>query len=477
MYNHQRAPIYEALLKIKENHVSFHVPGHKLGQDYDPDGLLLYQSILTIDQTEIDGLDDLHHAEGIIAEAEELAADAFGSEETKFLVGGTTAGIIALILATVGQGGKCLIQRNSHKSIFNGIKLVGGTAVLLNPNVDVESGVPLGVNPAQIEEELQKDPHIKVVFLTSPNYYGQTSDIKAIAEIVHRYGLPLLIDEAHGAHFKFHPDMPRTALSQGADGVVQSIHKTLPAMTMSSMIHFQGHRINRDRVKQFLSMIQSSSPSYPLMASLDLARRYMMVGEGRIHLDRAVKEVKNLHQAVESVPWIKLVRTDDPLRIVMLLPDGWSRLFHKHLLKNRIYVEIIEPGRIVLVVTGGNRTDEIDQLIRAIHSFPLPSESFTFSRPFFLPARSPSKTNVTFDWQLEKLDSEWIPLEESKGRIVAEIISPYPPGIPLLIEGEKVTEEMISILENLLNEGVHIQGMNNGRIRVYSIPEKGGWKS
>lgn len=461
--NHFRAPLFEALIRIRNGHTSFHVPGHKQGMDFDRAGIEFFQEILSLDMTELDGLDDLHHAEGVIAEAEALAANAFGSEETKFLVGGTTAGNLALILGTVRNGGKCLIQRNSHKSIFNGLRLAGGIPVFIPPRFDPNYGVPLGPTVEEVERALEKNPDIQAVFLTSPNYYGQTAEIDLIAEVVHRRNIPLMIDEAHGAHFNFHRDLPRTALEQGADAVVQSTHKTLPAMTMASMLHFQGERIDRDRVKQMLTIIQSSSPSYPLMASLDLARRHMMVGSGQIELDRMIREVKQFKERLQTFSWLQLVPTADPLRIVLNVPQGWGKTIQQHLQTKGIYLEIVEPSRLVLVVTGGNTGRQLEELIQVFESFQYPSKSFCFDHP----------NTAEYHWDREYIHSnvhwmekEKILLAEAKDRIAADMIIPYPPGIPFLLPGEKYTEGIIEGIQSLIKQGIHVQGIKDGQVAV-----------
>ncbi|WP_158702797.1 aminotransferase class I/II-fold pyridoxal phosphate-dependent enzyme, partial [Paenibacillus faecalis] len=274
----ERAPLIEALLTYKNKaNISFHVPGHKNGKVYDGiQDAELFSEVMKIDVTEISGTDDLHHPEGVIREAQLLAADCFGAEESFFLVGGSTAGNLAMVLTVCSQPGDLiLLQRNVHKSVLNGLMLAGARAVFLEPQIDEYSGLAVMPSQETVRAALAAYPEAKAVFVTSPNYYGMGSDLKELADLCHANEVPLLVDEAHGAHYGMHPDLPESALSCGADGVVQSTHKMLSAMTMGSMLHVQGRLLDRSLLRQRLAMVQSSSPSYPVMASLDLARRLL----------------------------------------------------------------------------------------------------------------------------------------------------------------------------------------------------------
>ncbi|MCK9905412.1 aminotransferase class I/II-fold pyridoxal phosphate-dependent enzyme, partial [Frankia sp. Cpl3] len=273
----RKAPLFEALERHAEKKPHpFHIPGHKMGNSFDRAGKDVYRNILPLDMTEISGLDDLHQPEDVIAEAQSLAAEAFWAEQTKFLIGGSTVGNMALIMTVCKPGDKILVQRNCHKSVYNGAILARANPVFIVPAVDLATGVAAGFRREDVERALQAHPEAKAVFLTNPTYYGMGIDLAKMAAVIHRHDIPLLVDEAHGAHFGFHPALPGSAMQAGADAAVQSTHKMGTSLTMSSMLHIQGPRIDRDKLFRVLAMIQSSSPSYPLMASLDLARRYMV---------------------------------------------------------------------------------------------------------------------------------------------------------------------------------------------------------
>ncbi|MBE3554570.1 MAG: ornithine decarboxylase, partial [Thermicanus sp.] len=436
--------------------------GHKQGNFFDREGIKDFSGILYLDQTELTGLDDLHHAESVIKEAEELARDAFGAEGTKFLVGGTTAGILALLLGvkaeTIG------VQRDSHKSVFNGLKLARKKGLLLPPVIDDSSLLPKGVNIKLLLSRLA-DHKMNALLLTSPNYFGYAIPLREIVCASHKEGIPLMVDEAHGAHFKFHSSFPPTALQQGADAVVQSIHKTLPAMTMASMIHWQGKRIDWKGVKEWLSAIQSSSPSYPLLASLDLARRHLAL-YGEEEFERAMKEMRSFRERLKGLPWLQAVENDDPLRLVLLLPEGWGQRLKEHLESLRIFLEMVTPYHLVFVFTPGNTAEDYEKLWSALTSFSLPSLKARFPTQIPYPMEIWGKEKVIAFDSLP-MEKRKISLEEAAGKRAGEMIIPYPPGIPLLLEGETVEKEAIEWLFAWRREGNSVYGVYDDQIYIY----------
>lgn len=312
------APLYAELLRYAaRKEASFHVPGHKDGNYYSngagemPKG---FGEVLEIDATEIEGTDDLHDPEGVILEAQRKAAAFFGAEESFFLVGGSTVGNLALILTVCREPGDILIvQRNVHKSVLNGLMLAGARAVFVAPDSDPGTGLAVLPGESTLEQALARYPEARGVFVTRPNYYGMGRSIRETARICHEREVPLLVDEAHGAHYGLHPALPASALAEGADGVVQSTHKMLAAMTMGAMLHVQGGLLDRGLLRRRLAMVQSSSPSYPIMASLDLARSVTQ-SRGEAAFAPALQAAAQIRRELERLPRFGFVRPE--------LPDG-----------------------------------------------------------------------------------------------------------------------------------------------------------
>lgn len=520
-----QAPIMDALLQYREaGRASFHVPGHKNGQLYrQEETARLLQDVMSIDVTEITGMDDLHHPEDAILEAQQLAADCFGAEESFFLVGGSTAGNLSLILTVCSQPGDILlVQRNVHKSVLHGLMLAGARAVFLEPYIDPVSQLASAPVDSTIRSALAAYPEAKGVLITVPNYYGMGLDVAAIAEVCHQVGVPLLVDEAHGAHYGLHPQLPASALAAGADGVVQSTHKMLSAMTMGAMLHIQGERIDRELLRQRLAMLQSSSPSYPIMASLDLARRYVHVHreqafhegmeairvfhEGWTGLTRfELLEPADLHstppvsQSVraseadvqESEPLLDSIpgySTQDPFKIVICDRYGvWSGYELQEKLEQQGCVPEMSTERyVVLLFTLASVREDAVRLLQALEYLeaesPLLLSEDELNESLHKENHEVSTWNnlralhysqpVQFHLQPPKGDQvEIVSLELCSGRVAAEMVIPYPPGIPLLYPGETIQADMVERLMKLQNAGAKCQGVADPSmrtIRVYS---------
>ncbi|GGG24419.1 aminotransferase class I/II-fold pyridoxal phosphate-dependent enzyme [Paenibacillus abyssi] len=482
------APLYEALKRhIALSPRSFHVPGHQYGRalhNKAPDTIYRdYEALLKLDVTELSGTDDLHHPEGVIQEAQQLAARTFGAEETFFLVGGSTAGNLALILAHCAPGDILIVQRNVHKSILNGLQLAGAQAVFITPSVEPDTGLPTVPSIQQIEEALRRYPNAKAVMLTNPNYYGMGVELHRYVELIHRYGKPVFVDEAHGAHYGIHPDLPGSALNAGADGVVQSTHKTLSAMTMGAMLHVQGSRIDRFAIRRTLAMIQSSSPSYPIMASLDLARA-IVHQEGAGLFEQAIRMANLFRQQMqERLPIFLVMGTEarqpyydymDPLRIV--ISDSTGALsgyeLQKQLEAYGCWAEMADPRHVVLLFGISTSLEDMEALIHACEVIAATiSMNADRQHSFQFLLDSGVSEPVSFSRTLSDVDDvETIPLSESAQRIAAEMIIPYPPGIPILYPGERIHPLTVTTLQQLARHGAKCQGASDPTltaIRVY----------
>ncbi|MDF2926264.1 MAG: lysine decarboxylase-like protein [Paenibacillaceae bacterium] len=472
-----KAPVYEALQARRlKGESSFHVPGHKFGHGLGEAGCEHYRRIMELDYTEIDGLDDLHHPVGIIEEAQNLASACFGSEESMFLVGGSTVGNLAMLMTVCSRGDLILVQRNAHKSVIHGLMLAGARVVFLSPVIHEQSGIAGCVAWRTLAAALAQYPEAKGVFLTNPNYYGMGRDLGPHAELVHRYGIPLLVDEAHGAHLGFHPDLPPSALSRGADAVVQSTHKMLTAMTMGAMLHVQGTRIDRRRLKERLAMLQSSSPSYPLMASLDLARRRIATEGERLlaevleHLrtfqaDYSERASGNPLQFVPPSPPSPAFDYMDPFKLIVY--DATGRLSGFRLLEELadegVVAEMADDRHTVLACSLATSRQDLARLNQAMLRMEAgPRGDYCPTGPAMLQGYAPpEEIGVPILMGLDESEEREriaVPLYESVGRICAQSVIPYPPGIPLLFPGEQIRLSVIEYIDKLMKTGARFQG-------------------
>lgn len=480
----ERAPIYEMLVSHAGKRGSaFHVPGHKqraVWRDGDADDR--YRRLLELDLTELADTDDLHHPSGPIAEAQSLAAACFGAEETRFLVGGSTAGNLAMILGTAAPGDLLIVQRNVHRSVFHGLMLAGVRAVLLQPMIDEPSGLAVIPDADAIAEAIRRYPEAKGVVLSSPNYYGIGANLGTIADLCHSAGLPLLVDEAHGPHFGFHPLLPPSALQAGADVVVQSAHKMLSAMTMGAMLHMQGPLANREAIRQALRMVQSSSPSFPLLAALDLARRQLQT-EGAAAFEPALEAVRRVKDRLPGTRFDALkpqldsrtVKYHDPLKLVLYDADREMTGFQirDELAARGCIAEMADSRYAVLAFGVGSRPQDADALIHALKEISSDAASFVDrTRNAFapLPAHAPLGEIPEPAWIPRVLsDTERIPLEESAGRTAGEWVIPYPPGVPELYPGERITGETIEKLLRWRKQGACIQGAEDASLQYVRV--------
>ncbi|THF74460.1 aminotransferase class I/II-fold pyridoxal phosphate-dependent enzyme [Cohnella fermenti] len=470
------APLYEALLlHAQRNASSFHVPGHKQrGIGYVSDKASIYRELLAIDVTELSDTDDLHHPEGVIAEAERLVAECFGAETSCLLVGGSTAGNLAMILGSCAPGELLLVQRNVHKSVIHGLILAGARAVFLTPEIDPETGLALAPSAGTVAEALGRYPEAKGILLSNPNYYGHASDLRGAIEHAHRCGIPVLVDEAHGPHFGQHPALPASALSLGADAVVQSAHKMLSAMTMGAYLHLQGERIDRQAIRQALRMVQSSSPSYPIMASLDLAR-WQVDSEGSGLFREALRAAERIRGGLEGSPIRTLPLASplwraDPLKVVLTDATGTlsGLALRDELEALGCLAEMADDRYVVLALGTGTKAEDGDRLANAaaaiIHKFGLAGRSYSVKNSLspIEPADSLISSPVAFS--RGTLPTELVALEEAEGRLCGEWVIPYPPGIPELYPGEAVTLGAIRRLQQWRLQGARIQGAEDPRL-------------
>jgi arginine/lysine/ornithine decarboxylase len=434
--------------------VPFHTPGHKGGRKF-PAGLPFLPQM---DLTEVPGLDNLQAPEGVIREAQELAARAFQSDACFFLVNGSTSGIHIMMMATLLPGERILIPRNCHKAVWGGLILSGAIPVYIQPEYDEEKGLVTHVSPQSVKRAVEENPDIKCMIITNPDYYGLSPHLVEIRNILSRRGIKLLVDEAHGSHLVFHPGLPPSASQCGADMWVQSAHKTLPALTQSSYLHvgYRGGDTDSkyiDKVSQVHRIMQSTSPSYLLMASLDWARAYMEE-KGKESLDKlfehlswARKELQTLGiGTLENYKRPELYRID-PTRLVLDVSNlGLTGFEGEEILRQAgVQVEMADYRRLVLVCTITDKIEDFQKLVKACRFLPQEKREYTknikkmtISREIPVQMLSPKEA-----FEREK---EFIPLKEARGRICGELAGAYPPGIPRFCPGELIDSQGIEEL-------------------------------
>lgn len=460
----KRKPIVEVLehFKKQRNH-SFHVPGHKHGTlSQLPDA---FKEVMQYDVTELTGLDDFHHPEDVILEAQQLLTQTYKTDASFFLVNGSTVGNLAMIYATCKQGDEVLVQRNAHKSIFHGLQLVGVKPIYMSPEWDEETKTTTHVSLNTLTNALQQFPNTKAVILTYPTYYGViTDELQIMIELCHSLSIPVLVDEAHGAHFIAHDKFPKSAVLFGADIVVQSAHKTLPALTMGSFLHVKSKLVSIEKVNAYLRMLQSSSPSYLLLASLDDARHYVqnyLISDGVYLLEKRQQWIESL----KLIKGLDVITVDDPLKL-LLRAKGYSGFALKEALEAKgIYSELADYYQVLLILPllkHGQPYPFADLRIKikeATVSLLQQQKDKAFLNDQ-LPLADDSKiqqAHFSFEQMIE-LKKEWIPYVRAIGRIAADMVIPYPPGIPLFLPGEKITVAKLSQLEDLLAMGASFQG-------------------
>lgn len=466
--NQDELPLYNGLLNhIKTKPISFHVPGHKNGTVFPPlpPSQNAFQELLKIDQTELRNLDDLHCASGIIKEAEDLTADLYKVIKSFFLVGGSTAGNLAMILATCEQDDIVLVQRNSHKSVLNGLKLAGVQPVFLSPEYDENGQFSTNVSHETVEKGIKMYPDAKVLFLTSPNYYGMVStELRQIINLAHANGLIVLVDEAHGAHLVLGEPFPPSAIQLGADLVVQSAHKTLPAMTMGSFLHCNSPHIDQEKLQYYLQVIQSSSPSYPIMASLDIARYYLahITENEKVKVFNTINDFRKQLSTIDQLEVMPIKTKDnsgDPLKVIVQTRCSLTGYqLQKEFEKYGIFTELADPWNVLFVLPIAVRegwTSIEDKIKQAVQHLPVQTIQLHAYKSF---KNEGSLSTLAIPYkQMKKFKKERVSLHQTKGRIAAASVIPYPPGIPLILEGEKITDSNLDQLLELIKAGANLQ--------------------
>ena len=479
-----RTPLLSAMQSyLAEGVLPFHTPGHKLGKGA-PESLrhILGPVALSLDLTFIPGLGDLFEKQGPIRESEKKAAALYGADSSYFLINGTTGGIYAMILATVGPGEKIIIPRNIHRSVMGGLILSGATPLFVRPEVDADLQIAMNVTAEAYEASILANPDAKAVLLLNPTYYGVTADIARITTFAHNHGMLVLVDEAHGPHFLFSSALPLQGLTCGADIVVQSTHKILGALSQGSLLHCKQGRVSIPRLEMMLQLSQSSSANYLLLASLEAAvaqmaeagpelvgRAVELAGDARIRINR----IPGLYcfgrdrvgrSGIFGLDATKLTVTVRELGMRGNEAESWLRRVGK------VQAELSDANNLLFLITLGDDEASVDHLVAALADLAAEyagrrskmAEPFP-AMPEVAPPALMSPREAVFSQQ-ERMD-----FHQSAGRVCAEMITSYPPGIPILFPGEQITRSAIEYCQALQKQGFTLLGPEDPLVRTVGV--------
>ena len=473
--------LYRALeIYSQEDYYPFHMPGHKRNPDTVNTDLPFDRDI-----TEIDGFDNLHHPEGILKKAQETAASVYDTKECYYSVNGSTAALLAAVSATVPRNGQILVARNCHKAVYHALYLRNLIPTYVYPQMDPKWWINGGISSDKVERALAENPEIKAVLLTSPTYDGVVSDIEKIAEIVHRYEIPLIVDEAHGAHFHFSNYFPTSAAELGADLVIQSFHKTLPSMTQTAVLHNCSDRVDSRLIRRFMGIYQSSSPSYILMASMDACMEKMS-SDGNEMFREFTKILEKARRRLSECKYIRLVSPEigtagvfDYDRSKLLFSTRYASMTGSELAqilleKYHIQVEMETEHYVLALAAVGDSGEGFERLCQAIEEInqeeaQKKKEKRETEEPKAGRTAYTSLSQFMSITEAMESKSEIRKLEESVGRISAEFGYLYPPGIPLIVPGEQITGQFIRNMRIYMEEGLYLQALEdytNETIRV-----------
>ncbi|MGE5613953.1 MAG: aminotransferase class I/II-fold pyridoxal phosphate-dependent enzyme [Bacillota bacterium] len=460
-----KTPIFDAIKAYTDsNPLPFHMPGHKLGKGIPS---RFKSGIEKLDLTEIPDTDNLHVPTGVVKEAQELAAEAFGAQMSFFLVNGSTVGLHAAISAVCEPGRRLIVGRDSHRAVINGMLMAGVKPYYILPGFSGEYGINTGITPEAVEKALAEAPDSAGVLITRPSYYGICSDIAKISEIVHAHGKILIVDEAHGAHLVFNRRLPVCALEAGADLCIQSAHKTLPAFTQGAYLHIGSERVDKERVRYFLDIYQTTSPSFIIMAFLDIAREIMQKN-GEEALDRLIDSISLYGENVEDCG-IRLLNAQklpgfrhDPTRVVANLAGiGISGFYAEKLLRknNNIQAEMSDLNNIVFITTVADGPETVEYLFRALRGLAhFRGESnhgaASLAKQLEIPEQAMEPSEVL------NTGVKRVPLKDAAGHVSRNIIAPYPPGIAVICPGEKFSADTVELLSEIIAAGGTVQGVD-----------------
>ena len=472
------APIYEALERFRSMRVvPFDVPGHKRGRGNPELARLLGETCVSMDVNSMKPLDNLCHPVSVIRDAEELAADAFGAAHAFLMVGGTTSAVQSMVLSAVKGGEKIILPRNVHRSVMGAMVLCGAIPVYVNPECDDRLGIPLGMKVSEVERAIRENPDAKAVLVNNPTYYGICSDLKAIVELAHAHGMLCLADEAHGTHFYFHEDLPMSAMEAGADLAAVSMHKSGGSLTQSSLL-LAGPNMSPGHVRQIINLTQTTSASYLLLSSLDIARRNLAL-RGREEFGRVMRMADYAREEINAIGGYyafskELINGDsvydfDITKLsVNTLNIGLAGIEVYDLLRDEydIQIEFGDLGNILAYLSIGDRPREIERLVSALSEV---RRRFGKSSAGLMKQEYIDPEVVVSPQRAFYAPKVRLPLEDTVGRVCSEFVMCYPPGIPILTPGERITQDIIAYILYAKEKGCSMTGPEDPDITCLNV--------
>ena len=472
------APVYEALERFRRQRVvPFDVPGHKRGRGNPELVKLLGEQCVSLDVNSMKPLDNLCHPVSVIAEAEDLAAEAFGAAHAYFMVGGTTSAVQSMVLTACKQGDKIIMPRNVHRSAINALVLCGAEPVYVNPDVDGHIGIALGMELADVEKAILAHPDATAVFVNNPTYYGICSDLRGIVRLAHEHGMMVLVDEAHGTHLSFHEALPVSAMEAGADMSAISMHKSGGSLTQSSLL-LLNENVNTRYVEQIINLTQTTSASYLLLSSLDISRRNLAL-RGHESFEKVRKMAEYAREEINSIGGYYAYGKElinggsiydyDVTKLSVYTRDiGLTGIEVYDLLRDEydIQIEFGDIGNILAYISIGDRIQDIERLVGALEDI-----KRLFSKPISRLHNAEYITPIVAATPQKAFYSEkaLIQIHETPGRICGEFVMCYPPGIPILAPGEMVTEEIVDYILYAKEKGCSMQGPEDGTLEKLNV--------
>lgn len=478
----ERAPIYEALERFRKMRVvPFDVPGHKRGRGNPELTALLGDKCVGMDVNSMKPLDNLCHPVSVIREAEELAAEAFGAAHAFLMVGGTTSAVQSMVLAVAGRGDKIILPRNVHRSVMGAMVLCGAVPVYVNPECDDRLGIPLGMSLSAVEKAIRENPDAKAVLVNNPTYYGICSDLRGIVALAHKNGMLCLADEAHGTHFYFAEGLPVSAMAAGADMAAVSMHKSGGSLTQSSLLLI-GPAMPEGHVRQIINLTQTTSGSYLLLSSLDISRRNLAL-RGKEAFAKVVSMAEYAREEINAIDGYyaysrELVNGDsifdfDVTKLsVNTLNVGLAGIEVYDLLRDEydIQIEFGDLGNILAYLSIGDRPRELERLVGALSEVRrrFGGDGTSLMKQEYIDPEVAVSPQDAFYAAKQSL-----PLRETIGRVCSEFVMCYPPGIPILAPGERITKEILDYIEYAKEKGCSMTGPEDAEIQRLNVL-KGG---